>query len=110
MDRRHRAVRHVAGVHEVGAGDVQDAPGVTVRLADGGVAGVDDGDAVDVQCVAVGAGVDGGEGELPHAVLALGQGARLAGVAGEVGAGKLDRLGLGGVDGDDDGAVVFNFG
>src|SRR3954469_4230978 len=104
MNARDRAVRNVLRVHEVGAGHVDDTPGVPVRFADRVAAGVDDGDAVDVERVAVGAGVDGADGELPHAVIPLGQGPLLPGVAGQVAAGQADFGGPGREDAGGDAA------
>ena len=81
------AVRNVGGVHEFGAGNVDQAPDVVIGFADRGVARVDYGDAIHVEVIAVGAGVDGAERDLPYAVFRLGHG-RTRAVAGDVGSGE----------------------
>ena len=105
----HGAARHVPGVEEFRARNVNKAPRVGVRLARDRVLRIHDGDAVDVESIAVGAGRDGAHGPLPNALVVLGQ----AGVASQVGnitGVEPNRFGLGGEDAKDDLSIGFHFG
>ena len=62
-----RAVRHVLGVHEGGARDINETPGVLVRFAGGGIARIDHGHSIHVEVVTVGAGTDRTDGDFPQA-------------------------------------------
>ena len=100
-------MRHVFGVHPIGARHLHEAPGVFVGLAGLGVARVHHRHAVHVEAVAVGAGRERSDGRLPHAVGALGHRLGLAKTdAGNVSAAaQLHRLGLGGQDPERDLAI-----
>jgi hypothetical protein len=63
VDGGDGAVGDVGLVGEGEAGDVDDAPEVVVGLAVGRVLGIDDGNAVDVERIAVGARVEVADGE-----------------------------------------------
>ena len=52
-DLGDRTVWHVARIHEIRAGHSHEAPGIYVGLTGGGVAGIDHGDAIEVEVVAV---------------------------------------------------------
>ena len=108
-DRCDRAVRHALRVHEVGARDDEEAPHVVVGFARGRVARIDRRHAVHVEVVAIGAGIDRPDHQLPHAVLTLRE---LRGLpqALDVARAKPHRIGLRSVDAEGDAPIGHHFG
>src|SRR5262249_38288581 len=77
VDRRGRTVRNVLRVENIRAGYDREAVHRRVRLARRRIARVDDGDAIDVEDVAIRAGWERTERPLPHALTVPGQLRRL---------------------------------
>ena len=104
-----RAARHRFRVEQLRAGHVDEAPRVVVGLAGGRVARVERLHAVHVERVAVGAGGDRSERDLPDAVLAFRH--RRPGAerhAGSVAGVEPHGVGLRRVQADGDAAIVRN--
>ena len=80
---------------------MDQAPDVVVRLADRGVARIDRRDAVDVEIVAIRAGIDGPDRELPDAVLAARE-LRVLADTGDIARGEADGVGLRSVNAEGD--------
>ena len=98
----------VACVHEIGAGDTNEAPDIVIGFAGGGVARVDDRHAINIEIVTVGTGVNGADGDFPNAVGGFGHFSALT-VAGDVAGGKLHGFRFGGQDTEGDVVVGSDF-
>lgn len=92
-DLGDRTVRHALDVGDLGTRNVDKAPRVRVGLAGRRVPGIDDGNAVDVEIIAVSTGPNRSDRHFPHSVLSFCH-LDAPAVLGDVAARKADVLGF----------------